>query len=78
VTIATESRVQFVNPDVESILGYTPDELLGESLTKIIPDALEDSHLEAVDRFLSTGSNQLDWNHIELPGQHKDGHEVPL
>jgi PAS domain S-box-containing protein len=78
VTIDTESCIQFVNPDIETILGYTPDELLGESLTKIMPDDLEDSHLEAVDRYLSTGTRQLDWNHVELPGQHKDGHEVPL
>jgi len=78
VTIDTESRIQFVNPDIEIILGYTPDELLGESLTKIMPGDLEDSHLEAVDRYLATGTRQLDWNHVELPAQHKDGHEVPL
>jgi len=78
VTIDTKSRIQFVNPAIEDVLGYEPEELRGESLTTLMPEDLEGQHLQAVDRYLTTGVRELDWNHIELPGLHRDGHQVPL
>lgn len=78
VTIDTRSRIQFVNPAIEEILGYAPADLTGEPLTEIMPPHLAERHQEAVDRYLSTRSKSFDWQEIELPGQHRDGHEVPL
>ncbi|MFD1643614.1 GAF domain-containing protein [Halohasta litorea] len=78
ITINSHSRIQYANPSIEEIFGYTPEELRGRSLTELMPSHLADRHLEAVDRYLETGERHVDWNHIELPGQHKDGYEVPL
>lgn len=78
ITIDAESRIQYANPALEDVLGYAPDEVVGERLTALIPESLTERHLAAVDRYLSTGDRQLDWDHTELPGQHKDGHDVPL
>lgn len=78
VTIDTESRIQFANPAIEEILGYEPDRLVGEPLTVLMSDDLAEQHLAAVDRYLDTGTRSLDWRQIELPGRHREGHDVPL
>ncbi|MFB6130980.1 MAG: PAS domain S-box protein [Salinigranum sp.] len=78
VTIDESSTIRSVNPAVRDVFGYDPDELAGASLTTIIPDELTERHGEALDRYLDTGERNLDWDYIELPGRHRDGHEVPL
>jgi len=78
VTIDGESRIQSVNPAVEDVFGYEPDALVGESLTALMPADLADGHREAVERYLETGERTLDWDYLELPGEHADGSEIPL
>jgi PAS domain S-box-containing protein len=78
VTIDSKSCIQFANPAIEDVLGYTPGEVLGEQLTLLIPEALSDQHLEGIDQYMTTGDRHLDWDHVELPGKHKEGHEIPL
>ena len=78
VSIDERSRVQSVNPAVEDIFGYTPEELIGEPLTALMPESLRDQHREAIQRYLRTGERTLDWEYLELPGEHRDGHEIPL
>ncbi len=78
ITIDADSVVQFVNPAIEPILGYTPDELRGNSLTTIIPDGLAGQHLAAVDEYLADPTRHVDWEYVEFTGEHKDGHEVQL
>ncbi|EMA39145.1 PAS sensor protein [Halobiforma nitratireducens JCM 10879] len=78
VTIDTDSTIQMVNPAVEDVFGYMPDELVGQSLTRLMPDELADRHRAALVQYLETGEQTLDWNYIELPGVRKDGTEIPL
>jgi len=78
VSIDPDSTIIYANQSVERVFGYAPEEMLGEDLTMIMPDRFRAAHFEAVDRYLDTGDRTLDWNSIELPGEHKDGHEVPL
>lgn len=78
VTIDTDSIVRFVNPAVQDLFGYEPDELRGEPLTKLMDDDHAERHLGAIDRYLETQERAVDWNYVELTGQHEDGHDVPL
>jgi len=78
VTIDEDSRVVFANRSVERVFGYEPDEIVGEELTKIMPERFHDKHLGAVGSYVETGERRLDWNDIELRGEHRDGTEVPL
>jgi len=78
LTIDENSRIQSVNPAVEAVLGYDPDTLVGEPLTTIIPSRFEKQHQQAMEQYLQTGTRTLDWEYIELPARHRDGHEVPL
>jgi PAS domain S-box-containing protein len=78
VTIDERSTVRFANTGLEQLLGYAPEELVGESLGAIIPDRLEPAHFEAIERYLDTGDRRLDWEWIELPARHRDGSEVQV
>lgn len=77
LTIDTESRIVYANPAVEDILGYDPEELVGSSKMKIIPERLRPVHAEALRNYVESGERHIDWGGIELPALHKAGHEVP-
>lgn len=78
VTIDEVCVIQSVNPAVESIFGYGPDELVDEPLTVLMPETFCERHFESLQRYLDTGERNLDWEYIELPGLDKEDHEIPL
>ena len=78
VSIDRDSTIIYANQSVERVFGYEPEAMIGEDLTMIMPDRFHTSHFDAVDRYLDTGERTLEWNDIELPAEHKAGHEVPL
>ncbi|WP_126661789.1 PAS domain-containing sensor histidine kinase [Haloterrigena salifodinae] len=78
VTIDGESTIRTINPAVETVFGYEPDDLVGESLTTLMPDRLVDRHREVLTRYLEGGGQTLDWEYVELPGVRADGTEIPL
>lgn len=78
VTIDESSTIRFVNQAIEDQLGYEPEELIGKSLTKLMPQPLIQRHLAGFAEYLQTGEQTLDWDYVELTGQHADGYTVPL
>jgi len=78
VTVDTDSQIRYANDAVERVFGYEPEELIGEPLTTIMPERFRSSHFAAMAAYLDTGDRTMDWTGIELPAEHRDGHEVPL
>lgn len=78
ITIDEQSTIHFANRAAEKIFGYTRDELVGQSLTMLMPDYLRHVHSAGLQRYLSTGERHISWEAGELPGRHKDGREIPL
>jgi PAS domain S-box-containing protein len=78
ITIDEESRITFINPAAENIFGYSVEEMLGHNLTMLMPDYLRHLHNEGVRRYIETGQRHINWDGYELPGLHKEGHEIPL
>jgi PAS domain S-box-containing protein len=77
-TIDESSTILFANSAVQGVLGYKPEELVGQKLTVIIPERLRSQHEHGIRRYVETGQRNLSWSGVLLPGLHKDGHEVPL
>jgi len=78
ITIDTEDEIRFANDATERVLGHDPAELIGESLTTIMPEQFHGAHRAAVEAYLETGDRTLDWSGIELPAEHADGHEIQV
>jgi PAS domain S-box-containing protein len=78
VTIDEGGVIRFANPAVESVLGYSPDELEGEPLTALMSEETAERHERALTRYLRTGEAGLDWDEVDLVGRHEDGRDVPL
>ncbi|MCL9814818.1 two-component system sensor histidine kinase NtrB [Natranaeroarchaeum aerophilus] len=76
LTIDEDSNIVFANPAIEEILGYSPDELVGSSKMTIIPERHRDDHRAGLEAYLRTGKRHIDWDGVELPAQHRAGHEL--
>ncbi|MFC6614377.1 nitrogen regulation protein NR(II) [Halopenitus salinus] len=77
LTIDADSRIVYANPGITRILGYEPEELIGSSKMRIIPERLRETHARALAAYVETGQRNIDWDGVELPALHADGHEVP-
>ena len=78
ITIDEESRILFVNRATEKIFGHAGPSLVGQSLTMLMPDYLRRVHSAGIKRYVETGRRHVSWESVELPGLHKEGHEIPL
>ncbi|MCU1310361.1 MAG: Sensory box histidine kinase/response regulator [Candidatus Angelobacter sp.] len=78
LTIDEHSKVIYANSAVFKVFGWKPKELIGGSLTRIMPEYLRHVHEQGIQRYTSTGKRHLDWSEIHLPALHKDGHEIPV
>lgn len=78
VTASDDGRIQYANDAVESIVGYAPEELVGERISTIVPARYQNSHRDTIARYLRTGEQNLDWDWVEFDALHADGHEVPV
>lgn len=71
ITVGHDGTILFVNRAAGKVFGYSPDELIGESLGKILPDCLRQSR-----EFPDFGDPQFEpdaWETIEARGMHRGG-----
>jgi PAS domain S-box-containing protein len=78
ITINKESKIVYVNEAIEKVFGYKPEEIIGADLTVLMPAAFRNLHHKGFGHYIETGKKQISWSAVELPGQHKDGREIPL
>jgi PAS domain S-box-containing protein len=78
IRIDKKSTIQFVNTAAERIFGYDAAEMIGQSLTMLMPEEMRHQHLAGFNRYLQTDKRNLNWQSIEVPARHKHGHHFPL
>ncbi len=78
IVIDHQSTIRFANAAAERVFGYTPGELIGRSLTILMPERLQAWHLAGVRRYLETGRPRIPWRLVEFTGLHRDGREIEL
>lgn len=78
VTIGEDSTILLLNPAISKIFGYAPSELIGQSLTTLMPEPLRQRHEDGIGRYLRGGRRRLDWRAVELKGRRKNGEDFPI
>ncbi|MBC8501388.1 MAG: PAS domain S-box protein [Nanoarchaeota archaeon] len=80
ISIDEDQRIVQFNQGAERIFGYKADEIIGESLNKIIPYRYRDIHLEHITKFFKSSetARMIYERRTEIYGLTKNGEEVPL
>jgi PAS domain S-box-containing protein len=78
ISIDEASQITYVNRAGQNIFGYTIEELTGTNLTMLMPDYLRHLHNSGLKRYVDTNQKHISWDGVELPGLHRDGHEIPV
>jgi PAS domain S-box-containing protein len=78
VTIDAAGAILFANPAAARIFGYATGQLIGSSLSILMPEQLRPLYQSEIARYLETGGRDLNSRTIRLSGQHRDGYEIPL
>lgn len=78
ITINAKGIIVGVNNAVAVILGWQQDELIGENVKKIVPDALRSEHDGYLAKYVETRKAQIIGVGQEVEAQHKNGSLVPV
>ena len=78
ILMDTRGQVAFWNNGAEKIFGYTAEQMLGQPVTRIIPQRFREAHQRGVERVAAAGRLTLQADMFELIGLRKDGTEFPL
>lgn len=71
-----EGLIVEINGHFQQEYGWRPEELVGESLSKILPDAFRDAHHLGFSRFQITHQSQIINHPLRLKTVCSDGREV--
>ncbi len=78
ISMDENGTIQLANSATRSIFGYDPTELIGKSLTVLMPEYMRKLHEKGFRGYVATGDRHINWQGTELTGLHKDGQEFPV
>ena len=78
VTCDEDGVIVYSNPAMERVFGYSPEELVGQDLTLLVPDRFHDGHRRGLSRYAETGVPPAKWQSMEFMGLRRDGTELSL
>jgi len=78
VSIDARGNIISWNFGAETIFNFSSDEIVGQSLTFIMPERFRESHQKGVSRVISTEKSNYFGKTLETVGLRKDGSEFPL
>jgi PAS domain S-box-containing protein len=78
ISADADGRIVSWNTGARAIFGYEQEEVVGQSLTLLMPESFREAHRNGLRRFLTTGIPQVIGTIVEVQGLRKDGSEFPL
>lgn len=73
-----KGEIIFVNRAAETMFGYKKEEILGKSLSILMPPRYQRAHKEGMARILAGGEPRIIGKSVELVGLKKNGQEFPI
>lgn len=78
VSVDTRGTILTANHAFESMFGWSPGELIGQSIERLLPSYLRDLHAQHRSRYVAAPHPRLMGGGIELVGERKDGSTFPI
>jgi len=78
ITINNRGKINLWNNASENILGYSSEEMVGKSVTLIIPNRYKEEHIEKFKQAVNTRDRPLFDRTNEFPAVKKNGSEIPI
>jgi PAS domain S-box-containing protein len=78
ISIDENEIISVWNSAAEKIFGYLKHEIIGQSITTIIPERYREQHEEGLQRFLKTGETRIMDKIVEVHGITNEGIEIPI
>src|SRR5215213_2934440 len=78
VTITPDGIVRWFNRGAERIFGYRAEEVVGQSVTLLMPERYRQLCVAGLHRYLRTGEARVVGGTTELVGLRKDGSKFPI
>ncbi|MDA0797671.1 MAG: PAS domain S-box protein [Chloroflexi bacterium] len=78
ISADTEGLIVFWNDAAKGTFGYDQSEVIGKSLTMLMPERYRDAHQAGLERYRDTGVPHVIGQTLELAGIRKDDQEFPL
>jgi len=78
VIIDAAGTIRSVNPSVQTMFGYRPEELLGQNVKILMPPPWRDEHDGYLARYLATGEAHIIGIGRQVEGRRRDGSTFPV
>lgn len=79
VAVDAEHNILLFNPAAEQMFGVSKGEMLGQPLSRLVPERVRDQHSLLMDRFMaSRGHSRGMASNMEITGVRADGTEFPI
>lgn len=78
ITINQEGIILSSNPKLESIFGYTPEELIGHNISMLVTPGHQIQHNHYIENYLKTKQSNIIGQGREVEGLKKSGETFPL
>lgn len=73
-----KGKIVFANKGTENLFGYSKEELIGNSLTILMPERYRKPHQDGINRYISTKQARVIGKTVALEGLKKDNTEFPM
>ncbi len=74
----SEGKILVWNKSAQNIFGYTPAEIMNQSIRVLVPESYRNMHNNGFDRFIKSREPKIMGSTVEIEGLRKDGSLVPI